>query len=47
MLHAIATIVFEDRSAMDLGSSKIDTALGDILNPTNTEPVTLIGGVIS
>ena len=45
--YAIATIVFEDQSAMDLALSKLDTALGDIPNFTDTEPVMLIGEVVS
>ena len=45
--YAIATIVFENQSAMDLALSKADTTLGDIPNFTNTEPVMLIGEVIS
>ena len=45
--YAIATLVFEDQSTMDLALSKADTALGDIPNFTNTEPVMLIGEVMS
>ena len=45
--YAIASMVFEDQSAMDLALSKADAALGDIPNFTNTEPVMLIGEVIS
>ena len=45
--YAIATMVFEDQSAVDLALSKIRTALGDIPNFTNTEPVILMGEVIS
>ena len=45
--YAIATIVFEDQSALDLALSKAGTALGDIPNFTNTEPVMLIGEVMS
>ena len=44
--YAIATMVFEDQSAMDLALSKVGTALGDIPNFTDTEPVMLIGEVI-
>jgi hypothetical protein len=32
---------------MDLALSKLDTALGDIPNFTDTEPVMLIGEVVS
>jgi uncharacterized protein (TIGR02118 family) len=45
--YAIATIVFEDQSAMDLALSKAGPAFGDIPNFTNTEPVMLIGEVVS
>ena len=45
--YATATMVFEDKSAMDLALSKIGTALGDIPNFTDTEPVMLIGEVVS
>ena len=45
--YAIATIVFEDQSAMHLELSKAYTALGDIPNYTNTEPVMLIDRVVS
>ena len=45
--YAIATMVFEDQAAMDLALSKVGAALGDIPNFTNTEPVMLIGEVVS
>ena len=45
--YAIVNMVFEDQSSMDLALSKIETALGDITNFTNTEPIMLIGKVIS
>ena len=45
--HTIATLVFEGQSAMDLESSRADTALGNIPKSTNTGPVGLIGEVIS
>jgi uncharacterized protein (TIGR02118 family) len=45
--YAIATMVFEDQSAMDSALSKVDAALGDIPNFTNTEPVMLIGEVVT
>ena len=45
--YAIATMVFENQSALDLALSKAGTALGDIPNFTNAEPVMLIGEVIS
>ena len=45
--YAIATMVFEDKSEMDLALSKVGTALVDIPNFTDTEPVMLIGEVVS
>jgi uncharacterized protein (TIGR02118 family) len=44
--YAIATMVFADQSALDIALSKTGTALSDIPNFTNTEPVMLIGEVI-
>ena len=44
--HAIATILFEDKPAMDAALSKLDPALNDIPNFTNSEPAMLIGEVI-
>jgi hypothetical protein len=40
-------MVFEDQSAMDLALSKVSAALGDVPNFTNTEPLILIGEVVS
>jgi uncharacterized protein (TIGR02118 family) len=45
--YAIATMTFENQSKMDAAMSKIDTAVNDIPNFTNTKPVMLIGEVIS
>ncbi len=45
--YAISTMVFEDQSAIDLALSEVGTALRDIPNFTNTEPVMLIGEIIS
>ena len=45
--YAIATIVFEDQSALDAAMSKANTAINDIPNFTNTEPIMLIGEVVS
>ena len=45
--YAIFTMVFEDKSEMDLALSKSGTALGDIPNFTDTELVMLIGEVVS
>ena len=45
--YAIATLVFEDQSTMDLALSKAGAALSDIPNFTNTKPVMLIGEVVS
>jgi len=45
--YAIATMVFEDQSAMDLALSKVSAALSDVPNFTNTEPVMLVGEVVS
>jgi len=40
-------MTFENQSKMDAAMSKIDTAVNDIPNFTNTKPVMLIGEVIS
>ena len=45
--YAIATIVFENQFEMDAAMAKIDTAVNDIPNFTNTKPVMLIGEVVS
>ena len=45
--YAIATIVFEKQVAMDAAMSKAETAINDIQNFTNAEPVMLIGEVVS
>tara|TARA_B110000438_G_C15187145_1_gene382767 strand:+ start:115 stop:423 length:309 start_codon:yes stop_codon:yes gene_type:complete len=44
--HAIATILFEDKVALDAALSKMDPALNDIPNFTNSEPAMLIGEVV-
>ena len=45
--YAIATITFKNQSKMDAAMSKIETAVNDIPNFTNTKPVLLIGEIIS
>ena len=44
--YAIATRVFENKAAMDAAMSNAETALNDIPNFTNTQPVMLIGEVV-
>ena len=44
--YAIATMVFENKVAMDAAMSNAETALNDIPNFTNTQPVILIGEVV-
>ncbi len=44
--HAIATILFEDKAALDAALSKMGPALDDIVNFTNSKPTTLIGEVV-
>jgi uncharacterized protein (TIGR02118 family) len=45
--YAIATITFENQSKMDAVMSKIEIAVNNIPNFTNTKPIMLIGEVIS
>ena len=44
--YAIATLVFEDKSALDGALSKIDKLIADKANFTNTKPIMLIGEVV-
>lgn len=44
--HAVASIVFDDQSAMDAAMAKAGPLLEDIPNFTNTQPQMLIGQVI-
>ena len=45
--YAIATMIFKNQSAMDLALSRAGPVMKDIANYTNTEPVLLIGEVVS
>ena len=45
--YAIATMVFKNQSAMDLALSRAGPVMEDITNYTNTEPVMLIGEIVS
>ena len=45
--YAIATMIFKNQSAMDLALSRAGPVMEDIANYTNTEPVLLIGEVVS
>ena len=44
--YAIATMVFENKAAMDAALSHSEAALNDIPNFTNSKPVMLIGEVV-
>ena len=44
--YAIATMVFENKKSLDAALSNSETALADIPNFTNTQPVMLIGEVV-
>ncbi|MCV6586374.1 MAG: EthD family reductase [Marinibacterium sp.] len=41
--HAIATLVFADRDAMDAAMAASGPVMADIPNFTNVQPVTLVG----
>ncbi len=45
--HAIATLTFADKSAMDAAMERADPVMADIQNFTNVQPQILIGEILS
>lgn len=46
-LYAVATMVFADQAALDAGMAAAGPVLADIPNFTNTQPMMLVGEVVS